>query len=405
MLSRRHVTMSLASTALIGIAAARIGRAAGAADSATCSRLSQIVREYDAQGIHRTATLVDTDSASWLAQALKDRGLRPELEPFRISRIDPGDIDLEIGGRHLGGVPLFDAGYTTTDGISGQLGGGIGIIAAPPTADTARPGPLRDALDGRSQALVIVSKGGREGLSLINAARFLAPQGVPALQVSSVEGDWLRGRAAAGASARLVCTVQRHSADALNVVATIPGRNAAMPPLVVMTPRSGWWHCAGERGGGIAIWLEMARAIVAAGPTRTVHFLASSGHELGQIGLDAYLARRPSLATDAALWVHFGANIGAGPHIRLQAADSGIQAQASAALAAHGLSVSDLVPPGTAPGGEAGTIFRRHGRYVSLQGDNPLFHNPADRWPEAIDIPYAARQAAAFQDLVLRLVV
>jgi hypothetical protein len=61
------------------------------------------------------------------------------------------------------------------------------------------------------------------------------------------------------------------------------------------------------------------------------------------------------------------------------------------------------VPPGTEPGGEAGTIFRKGGRYVSLQGDNELFHNPADRWPEAIDVRYAARQAAAFQDLVLEL--
>ena len=55
--------------------------------------------------------------------------------------------------------------------------------------------------------------------------------------------------------------------------------------------------------------------------------------------------------------------------IRLQSADLAIQPQAVAALSAQGLSAAQIV----APGGEAGTIFRRHGHYVSLQGDNLLF--------------------------------
>src|SRR5690606_40165850 len=29
--------------------------------------------------------------------------------------------------------------------------------------------------------------------------------------------------------------------------------------LVVSTPRSGWFTCAGERGGGMAAWLHIAR--------------------------------------------------------------------------------------------------------------------------------------------------
>ena len=55
------------------------------------------------------------------------------------------------------------------------------------------------------------------------------------------------------------------------------------------------------------------------------------------------------------------------------------------------------------PGGEAGAIFHRHGRYLSLQGDNLLFHNPADRWPEAVDVIFATRQALAFAALAARL--
>jgi hypothetical protein len=186
-------------------------------------------------------------------------------------------------------------------------------------------------------------------------------------------------------------------------VGWIHGSDPAATPLVVMTPRSGWWTCAGERSGGIAAWLETARAVSATKPVRDVHFLASSGHELGQIGLDAYLEHRAALVTQAKLWLHFGANIGAGRQIRLQSVDAEAQSQGVEALAKQGLVASQIVPLGTAPGGEAGTIFRRHGRYLSLQGDNPLFHNPADRWPEAVDVTMATRQALAFSALATRL--
>jgi hypothetical protein len=410
MLRRRDVMNGLATTGTVLSAPllARAGTATAPAEIAARARIAHTVRDYDAQGIHRTATSVDDASARWLAGELRAIGLDAALEPFSISRIDLGDTYVELGGRQVGGVPLFDASFTPAEGISGRLrvagsDGDIGLIEASPLDGTEHDGKLRRALDGRWKALVIVTNGGRAGLSLINAARFLSPAGVPALQVSSVETAWLREQAALGVIARVVATAERHAADALNVVATLRGTNPAAAPLVVMTPRSGWWTCAGERAGGIGVWLEVARAVRAAKPARDVHFLASSGHERGQIGLDAYLAHRPDLARRAALWVHFGANIGASPHIRLQSADLAIQQTAVQALAAQGLTPAELVPPGTPPGGEAGTIFRLHGRYVSLQGDNSLFHNPADRWPEAVDALLAARQGLAFAAMVANL--
>jgi hypothetical protein len=410
MLSRRRL---LVSCGVYGLAcAARPIRAAFAmSDSGEVEarlRVAKVVREYDAQGIHRTATDVDEASAHWLANQLQAAGVEAKLESFPIHRIDLDETFLDIDGRRIGGVPLFDAGFTESAGISGRLGtvgsnAEIGLFEASPQDGTERPGPLRQALDGPHKAVVIVTRGGRPGLSLINASRFLTPSGVAALQVSSVEGDWLRERAAAGTSARLVASATRRSADAFNVVGRIRGSDAAAAPLVVMTPRSGWWTCAGERGGGIAAWLETARAVVTAKPVRDVYFLASSGHELGQIGLDAYLEARAALAGQAKLWLHYGANIGAGRQIRLQSADADAQSLGTSALAGQGLTASQIVPPGTAPGGEAGTIFHRHGRYLSLQGDNSLFHNPADRWPEAVDVILATRQALAFAALGAQL--
>src|SRR3954454_9186374 len=117
--------------------------------------------------------------------------------------------------------------------------------------------------------------------------------------------------------------VTREKSNADNILATVRGSRADLPPLVVMTPRSGWWRCASERGGGLACWLEIMRAMREAQPVRDVMFVASSGHELGHLGLDDFMARRPGLVSGAKAWIHLGANIGAaqGPGNNLQASD------------------------------------------------------------------------------------
>ena len=96
------------------------------------------------------------------------------------------------------------------------------------------------------------------------------------------------------------------------MVAEVAGRDGTLDPVVVITPRSGWWRCAAERGGGLACWLEAIRAMAEARPARRVQFLASSGHELGHLGLDEFLLANPRLVGTAYAWVHLGANIGAG---------------------------------------------------------------------------------------------
>jgi hypothetical protein len=111
-------------------------------------------------------------------------------------------------------------------------------------------------------------------------------------------------QAAQRAGARLVVRVERKAAQAFNVTARIAGRDPGLQPLVVSTPRSGWWQCASERGGGLACWLETMRALAAANPARECLFVAFSGHETGFIGIDAYLASRPELMQRAHAWVH-----------------------------------------------------------------------------------------------------
>ena len=58
-------------------------------------------------------------------------------------------------------------------------------------------------------------------------------------------------------------------------------------------------------------------------------------------------------------------------------------------------------PIGTRPYGEARNIFDGGGRFVSILGGNQLFHHPADRWPEAVDLQSTQRWVAALVQLSL----
>src|SRR5262249_23582254 len=120
----------------------------------------------------------------------------------------------------------------------------------------------------RHRAIVAITKGGRPGLCPSNARAFLSPFGVPVLQIDSDEESAVGDLIQSGAGVTLVVDAVRTSSRASNVVATVEGRRPSLAPLVVMTPRSGWWQCASERGGGIACWLEAMRRTAAARPLR-----------------------------------------------------------------------------------------------------------------------------------------
>jgi hypothetical protein len=372
-------------------------------------RIARIIGEYDRLGIHRTGSEVDAKSARWLAVKVRRCGLNPLLEPFVINRVDPKSCYLLVGGRRIEGLPIFDGGFTDTAGARSRIGllgsdAEIGLIEAPPNAEYG-PTYLTMRRESRHRAIVIVTRGARPGLTPINAPHFTEPFGPPILQVSSEEGQWLKEQADKNSEATLVAHVKRTKAQALNVAARIAGADPKLPPLVVMTPRSGWWRCASERGGGLVCWLEVMRALAAARPPRNIWFVATSGHELGHIGLEAFIERRPELVKNARVWIHFGANIGAAqePSPRLQASSDEFEQIAVVAMKAEGTKADEITPRGAAPFGEAGHIHRGGGHYVSLLGRNALFHHPADRWPEAVDVAAVSRYARAFVKVAITL--
>src|SRR5262245_47824194 len=261
---RRWLTTATAAAAWRPLTASLATAAQSEREPALASRIRRIISEYSEQGFHRTGTPVDERSAAWLSAEVRRAGLTPERELFTLDRVDPTNTAIVVDGRRIEGLPLFDGAFTDAAGIRGTLGpidsdADIGLVEAPP--NTAAAGPLAQARrHALRRAIVFVTRGGRPGLCPSNADAFLKPFGPPVVQVSSEESSFLTERAQRRGEITLVASVKRTRATAFNVTATIEGRNRALPPLVVMTPRSGWYSCASERGGGIVCWLELSRA-------------------------------------------------------------------------------------------------------------------------------------------------
>ena len=372
-------------------------------------RIARIIGEFDSQGWHRTGTQTDHESARWLAEMVRETGPEPRLEPFELSRVDPQDCYLEVDGSRIQGLPMFDGSFTSPQGITSRFGP-IGSGAEIGLGEVTRGGPANHALNearesNGHQGLVAVTVGDRPGLMPMNATAFPGFFGPPVLQVAREVGDQLRSYAERGLEATLTASAARTAAESFNVVAEIEGAYQDLPPLIVMTPRSGWWQCASERGGGLACWLELMRAVTEAGPLRNVIFLATSAHELGLMGIHSFLERRPGIETEAFAWVHFGANIGGAldPSARFSATDDELDSQTASALTTGEANPTEAAPRGTTVGAESQVIAGLGGRVTAMVGGNPLFHLESDRWPGAVDVEAVAGFATAYSSLAIKL--
>ncbi len=375
-------------------------------------RVARIIGEYSEQGIHRSGTGGDLENAAWLSEYVRSFGLEPELDQFDFRRVHPLENTLAISGRDVEAVPLYDCTFTDAMGVTGRMGelvgdAEIGIVSAFPNANSPGGQALLKARQaGRHKAIIVITDDSMPpGITITNAEDFAAPFGPPVLQVSNVEAEWIENAAAAGLEATVIAHCDYVEAQGINVGATVRGKNPDLAPLVIMTPRSGWWACASERGGGIAAWLEMMRAIADAGAERDVIFIANTGHELGHTGLDHYLDARTALVKDAHMWIHLGANFATAvtPGVRIQTSDEPARQLTLDVLSRSHLKPDDETEPGQRPLGEARNIFDGGGSYISILGRNGLFHHPADTWPDAVDLETTIRWVAAFTDIALGL--
>lgn len=376
------------------------------------SRIADIIREYSAQGYHRTGTAVDTVSGAWLSDRIQDMGVAAFMDPIELDRVNVLYASFEFAGRTVEAEPLYDCHYTDVAGITGRIGelgsdAEIGVIMLPPSTTS----PAHTRLDEARRAaqhkgIIIVSDSSypADGIATLNAEDFRAPVGPPTLQIANLHWQALQSAISQRQEGTLIAFCEHSPSKAYNVSARIDGSDPDLAPMVIMTPRSGWWRCASERGGGIALLLELMRDLVANPPQRDVIFTANSGHELSHLGLDQMLHENPSLARDASIWIHLGANFAAtGSQVRLQYSSQNIKNLTRRHLERENLVPGIETPIENRPLGEARNIYDAKGNFLSLLGNNALFHHPDDRWPDAVDVETTARWTDAFSRIILEL--
>ena len=385
-------------------------------DGYSPARIEARIRHFESLGIHRTGWPADDQTSKWLIDELAAAGVTSEIERFHFPRVEYRGASLTLGGERIEGVPLYDAGFTDYGGIDGEFCEDtdpdiFGKIVIATSAERGLPEWTGVAISDRIDELaqqgavgLVIPHGDRDGqIVLRNAHRIEHPHVLPVLQIAPRDSRSLKSALLLGGEGVIEVDGERLRSNATNVIATIQGSDPQAEPIGIVTPKSGWYTCAAERGGGIAILLALAESLAALGtPPRTVHLLASSGHELDFYGIRAYARVHRERIAAAAAWLHLGASIGAreDPRGLTATSDDALHQLTETAVAAASAERTEARDPGPSLGGEALVISELDTRYVSFLGGHAYFHSPSDTVEQAFDAERVARWAQVSRDVL-----
>ncbi len=283
------------------------------------ANLFRDVQRYVDFGEHRTATEVDIKTAQWLAKELRAAGYSTEFQPFNAVQFFPAQISLKVGGKSLSAFPLWYPKTTDPRVLTAPFKKGgdkaepfIALVKFPfdGRASIFRTSGHKEIIDRAVQSgavgIVAVTEGATGGIIGLNAMLTTEPWSVPILCVGSQDLEKLEGAAAKSSPAEMILQGKTdRQAEAKNVLGRF-GKGEKL--IVVSTPQSGWFGCAGERGAGVAMFLGLARWAAKSDLDANWLFVSTSGHEFGGLGMKAFLKTLAPKKEDVFAWLHLGAN-------------------------------------------------------------------------------------------------
>ncbi len=356
--------------------------------------IRQVLIDWDGMGWHWTGSDVEEQSAKWLAALASSGGITAEVSTYPFTRTDVLACTVRCGDARCAGLPMFDAGSTSADGVTGTLcksgeAGDIAVLEVAPSA--ARDEALyRLRSLGRYRAAIVITAGGAPGLApldLPDGAR-ARNSSLPVIEVSSEARAWLVPASAQHRKATVVASFEQSSAWARNVVAAMPGLDKQRAPIIVLAGRSGWGPCVGERAGGLAVWMRMIGLLSTAPALHPILMVATSGCELGDQGAQAFVAKNGELVKNAAGWMLLGANLGVRQRlVRIAGSSEDLLELARRHLRTEHthFDTDALELPAAA---SAPTLS-----YSAAPG--PLYHLPSDQLPAALDVSQVSSVANA----------
>jgi len=325
-----QLPQSASRRALLGAAAAASGLVAAPAPATagpsaspfSTGEMRRIFERYQGFGDKAAGGEGDNASGAWLIAELEALGYRCTRQAYEAPAYEGAPAELVVGAERADLIPQAIVAPTGPEGLRARLylagspaepRDAIALVVLPFARWSSVKGEVerrvKGELDRGAAGAVLVTTGPTGDALALNApadrplfakpVAVLAPRDAQPFIEASLRGDEgvlrIPGR-----------TFRR---PAFNVTASLD--RGAGRALVLSTPRSGWFGCAGERGPGIAVWLAVARWASSAGLKADIELVATSGHEYENAGGEHYIRNLAPSPRDTALWIHLGANVAA----------------------------------------------------------------------------------------------
>ena len=293
-----------------------------------------VVERYFSLGDKASGGPGDMASGAWLEDELIRVGYTCRRQFFSVPWYDAAEASLSVDGvtatilPHALVVPTGPNGLTAPLSLAlgeGSLEGSIALIVLPSrrwssSADPLIIAALADVWVRGAAAAVLVTTGPTGDALALNAVAERDASPRPVAILAPRDAGAFLDAAADGRAGRLVISGQGGERPAYNLTASLA--RGGGKSVVLSTPRSGWFGCAGERGSGIAVWLAAATWLARRPGAFDIELVATSGHEYENLGGARYLEDAAPSPDRTRLWVHVGANLAArdwhelGPRLR-----------------------------------------------------------------------------------------
>lgn len=289
------------------------------------ARVAADLDKYIGFGSKQAGGPGDNACGAWLSGEIAQLGFAVEQQPVSVPWFEPVRSELLCGDARAGVWPQPIVVPTGPEGArgplvridgagrpAGSLAGAIALLDLPfarYSTAVAKPirVPIEAAFAAGAVAVVVITNGPTGKVIALNAdGRKPMFAGPVALLAPADAGPFLAA-AIRGDRATLIVTGRGGRRQAGNFIGRLDrGRKRW---IVVSTPRSGWYGCAGERGGGVAAWLWLARWASKAVANHNLAFICNSGHEYENLGAAEALKATAPRPEDTHFWLHLGANV------------------------------------------------------------------------------------------------
>ncbi|MBI1401024.1 hypothetical protein [Hyphomonas sp.] len=354
--------------------------------------MSEKLLQLASFGIRRTGSAGEERTRDWISAALESAGYRIRSTAFSANTLVYPEVKIGLGSETCEGFLQWMPPVALPAPLEGGVHLSLPGDARPGDCVVrAMPGPFSaywtDALEAEvkaaahrgAAAYLMCTETPSGSIFAYNRSIRLPDLPIPVVLYARRDHDLILAAAVQKHETRLSLSATRTAVSGVSLIGARPGKGAG---LVISTPMTGWFGSVAERAPGIILARQLAEAYAEA--SFPVWIVASSGHEIGHLGMQQILGELAPLPEEVGLWIHLGASLGATAQdedyllksLHFRMATPGIAALVDEAFGPMGLSPLD---PSQMRNGETGDVLSAGYKDVlGLTGVAATFHTPVD---------------------------